>query len=256
MVDGGAQLPRGAGPADAESGAAGVPTCMTPGQIALPDGEVVLRGVAHDLRCPLTSILLASQVLLLEVGAGDAHRRRRLELIVTSARRALAMTEELACGGAGTLTPGRHDLGDVVREVIELHGPQAEVARVTLRADVRTGPLEASIDRAQLVRAVSNLVGNAIRFSPTGGLVVVAVERRPGGARVLVTDRGPGIPADALARLFLPAAPRDPVRGGLGLGLTIARTIVEAHGGAVGVDSQPGQGSTFWIDLPGSPQEG
>lgn len=252
MGDGGAHLQDGVGSARGEAAERGAPPCITPGQIALPDEDVMLRGVAHDLRCPLTSILLASQVLLLEVGAGDAHRRRRLETIVKSARRALAMTEELASGATATLSPGRHDLGDIVREVLELHGPQAEVAHVTLRAEVPAGSLEAAIDRAQLVRAVSNLVGNAIKFSPAGGVVVVAASRRSGsGTRVLVTDRGPGIPADALARLFSPDPPRDPVRGGLGLGLSIARTIVEAHGGSVGVGSEPGQGSSFWFDLPG-----
>lgn len=265
MVEGRAHLQASLGVAARPGEAGAGPTCLTPGQFARPHegaarstDEVERRGVAHDLRCPLTGILLASQVLLLEVGAGDPHRRRRLEMIVRSARRALALTDELARGGDRPLRLAEHDLADVVRDVVELHGPHADASRVTVRADLPGPPTPARVDRPQLGRALANLVGNAIKFSSPGGLVLVTVETpSPGAARLVVTDQGPGLSPDALARLFADdPPPRDADRGGLGLGLGIARAIAQAHGGEVGARSRPGQGCAFWLELPAAGQVG
>jgi signal transduction histidine kinase len=101
---------------------------------------------------------------------------------------------------------------------------------------------------------VLNLLSNALDFSPTGEPVIVRTERLNGHARISVTDRGPGIPAEFRARIFEKFGQIDARKKGrkvsTGLGLAFCKFAVEAHGGVIGVDSQPGAGSTFWLELP------
>jgi signal transduction histidine kinase len=110
------------------------------------------------------------------------------------------------------------------------------------------------VDPARLQQVLANLIANAIKFSPDGEVVSVALQRRDEAVRILVRDRGPGIPEAFRARLFERFAQADGSdtrqRGGTGLGLAISRALVERMGGAIGVDSTPGQGATFHVDLP------
>lgn len=215
------------------------------------DREEVILGVAHDLRSPLSSIILAAQVL--HTRDTDPERRRRIESIVRAAKRAIHLVDNLSHleeDGLPLLLED-HSIMEVVREALDLHGPQAEATGLTLRIEENAPGLEARCDRAQLCRAVSNFVGNAVKFSPQGELVTVRLDRRDGWARVSVNDHGPGIRAADLDRVFERGYQGpDPSRRGLGLGLTITRAIAEAHGGRVGVHSRPGIGSTFWIEVP------
>ena len=109
-------------------------------------------------------------------------------------------------------------------------------------------------DPAELERAVSNLIDNAVKFSPRGGAVRVTLERRGTEAAVAVQDEGPGIPPERLRRIWDLFGARDQspegARRGAGLGLAIARGVVEAHGGRIEVQSVPGQGARFTIHLP------
>jgi signal transduction histidine kinase len=117
------------------------------------------------------------------------------------------------------------------------------------------GPLTVVADRRRVEEIVTNLIENAVRYSPAGRPVRIRLQPQPDVARVEVIDRGPGIAPEDRTRIFdrFYRAARDrPHRGhhGLGLGLYVAREMVERHGGAIGVDATPGGGSTFWFTLP------
>ena len=111
-----------------------------------------------------------------------------------------------------------------------------------------------NLDRLRIEQAIGNLVDNAIRYTPPGGTVTVTAGPPGDGVRVVVTDTGPGIPNDALPhvfdRLYRVDPSRDRATGGAGLGLTIARRLVEAHGGTIWAESEEGVGSRFGFDLP------
>jgi signal transduction histidine kinase len=133
---------------------------------------------------------------------------------------------------------------------------QAAERRVALELDelVPDAAVDADANRVQLV--LSNLIENAIRYSPAGGPVRLSAEQTNGFVRFEVSDRGPGVPADQRVRVFekfvrLPGAPP----GGAGIGLSIARDVVRAHGGEIGVEDAPGGGARFWFTLPRASRE-
>jgi signal transduction histidine kinase len=147
------------------------------------------------------------------------------------------------------------DLGDVVRAVVEEHGDAAEQRNLRLRIDLPASlPAIRGIARL-LHEALANYVGNAIKYTPTGGSVVVSARHGRGGVRVEVTDDGPGIPLDQQSLLFREfSRVGDSTRGrgkipGVGLGLSIVRRIAEVHGGRAGVVSEPGCGSSFFLEF-------
>lgn len=152
------------------------------------------------------------------------------------------------------------DLGALVQAAVE----QAQVlsARHTVRAAVPPIPLRGWWDRDRVDQVLQNLLANALKYAPAGGAVTVGVDVEDGGraARVWVQDEGGGIPTEAQPRLFERFyRTADAVASGapgLGLGLAISKALVEAHGGQIWVDSQPGAGSTFTFTLPFARPEG
>jgi signal transduction histidine kinase len=150
----------------------------------------------------------------------------------------------------------RVDLGAAVERVVEDHRDLARARRHTLSLFVeRPLPLVVGHERL-LSEALVNYVTNAIKYTPEGGQVQVRVRSRDGRVRIEVSDDGVGIPASEQSRLFREFVRLDPKgsavedAGGSGLGLSIVRRIAQAHGGEVGVESEPGRGSTFWLELP------
>ena len=145
-------------------------------------------------------------------------------------------------------------LGEIVQRVTASFRARADAETVQLNAEIDEALPALSLDRVRIEQVLGNLVDNAIRHTPAGGNIVVAARRRSGSVRVEVIDTGPGIPADALPHVFDRMYRADPSRdratGGSGLGLTIARQLVEAHGGTIWVDSEEGAGSRFGFDLP------
>jgi signal transduction histidine kinase len=144
------------------------------------------------------------------------------------------------------------DLPALLRDAVEQHSPLASEKAIRLHVVAPEG-LEIEVDRHRLMQVMANLVGNAIKFTPEGGAITVSCARGDFAARVVVADSGPGIPVESLPHVFDRFYQSDARSGGAGLGLTIAKGIIVAHGGNIGVDSQPGQGARFWFDLPASP---
>jgi signal transduction histidine kinase len=130
---------------------------------------------------------------------------------------------------------------------------QAEAAHVDLVADV-PAPLWASADPLRMGQALDNLVSNAIKYSPGGGVVKVSARKADGWVRLQVADTGMGMnpeeSAKIFTRFFRTSAAREAAIPGVGLGLSITRTIVERHGGTIACSSRPGEGSTFTLTLP------
>ena len=212
--------------------------------------------ISHDLRGPLSSILFGAMLLKRSLENGPlTDDARTADRIVANANRMASMIEELLEAArleAYSKTPRfvDCDLGEIVAGIVER---MDDLRRARLRCSVTDGPHIVAGEPHRLERAVTNLVSNALSYSPPDAPVEVSIARADGEVRLHVTDQGAGIPKEELPRLFARfhrvAIEKRP--SGLGLGLYIARLIVEAHGGRIGVKSEVGTGSTFFFTLPG-----
>jgi PAS domain S-box-containing protein len=219
--------------------------------------------MSHELRTPLNAVLGLSESLLESGPSLDPDKTRRyLELIHRGGRQLLALINDildLASLESGQSLPvmtaiHADSLCDAV--VVSL-GTSARQKELGLRIDAPVNIVFYG-DRGLLMQALHNLIHNAIKFTPSGGDIVLAACTRPGGIRISVKDTGVGIPADKFDRLFKPFSQIDASLSrrfpGTGLGLVIVERIARLHRGSVRVESAPGQGSTFILDLPsGSP---
>lgn len=224
-----------------------------------PDKDLVSI-ICHDLKDPLASIVMGAGFLKKTMPGDDGPPRRVVEAIARSAdrmSRVVSDFHDLAKLDLGLLAiePRPCDITAVLRGVIVSFAAQAQERGVTLRFDAPSGPIIVLADPGRLAQIVSNLVSNAVRFTSAEGTIVVRIAEalEPGGerrVRISVTDTGRGIAADRLSHLFEHAAnARRTPRDGPGLGLPIARALVELHGGEVTVESALGEGSTFWFTL-------
>ena len=215
--------------------------------------------VSHELRTPLTAILGYVELLLSDDAAAfPPEHARHLEVIDRNARRLVRLVGDLLFaaqvdGAPLLLEPGEVDLAALVRDAVELGRCRAEEAGVTLATELE--PVARCIgDRDRLAQVLDNLLLNALKFTPPGGRVVVHLSQAGTQARIEVADTGIGIAEDDLPQLFDRFYRAKNATGrsvpGLGLGLTIVRTIVEGHGGTVRVRSRVGEGTAFTIALP------
>ena len=214
--------------------------------------------VSHELRTPLTSIRGALR--LLEGGAvGDLDEKaqRLLEIAGSNSDRLLRLINDILDierleSGQVSVDRRPADALELVRLAVDAIQPIAERAGVTLRSDVE--PVALVVDADRIVQTLTNLLGNAIKFSDPGGEVVVEVRGGAEGAVVRVVDRGRGIPAAKLESIFdrfqQVDASDSRQKGGTGLGLAICRSIVAQHGGRIWAESVAGVGSTFTFTLP------
>lgn len=217
-----------------------------------------LAVVAHDLRTPVTAIAMTAESLLRAAPPTLVPGRVRdaAVRIQRAARRMSALLtdlldfERIRLGGLD-LQVREHELSTLVDEVEDTMRPIAEAKGLTIRARTSGGGTFVPCDRARFVQLLSNLVQNAIKFTPEGGVVELVADAADAGARFTVQDTGPGIAAEAIDRIFDPywQALRGDARG-LGLGLAIARGIAEAHGAQIAVESRQGEGSRFIVTLP------
>ncbi|MDB5102248.1 MAG: histidine kinase [Cyanobacteria bacterium RYN_339] len=216
--------------------------------------------VSHELRTPLSAIVGFAEFLEDDVGGTLTERQQDfVQEIQTGARRLASLVDDLldfARLEAGTfrLMPQEGDLCEKVREALEVIAPQASQQQLKLELELPPDPVVLCADLPRLGQVLINLLTNAMKFSPDGSQVRIAVEANPREVRVRVTDHGIGIAPEHVQRIFERFYQVEPTttraQGGAGLGLSIAKALVEAHGGQMGVESVPGAGSTFWFSLP------
>lgn len=216
-----------------------------------------LLGIAtHDLKNPLFGMRALSEILL-ETEALSDRGRRKVELIRRSAQETLGQINDLMASAASTggqIDTEPVDLVTLADWVVRSFAPQAQRKEQTLHCAVPDGPCVVAGDRRKLREAMTNLVSNALKYSPPGSAVDVAVTRERETIRVAVTDQGPGLSTRDQERLFAPFQRLTPKptgdEGSSGLGLYIVKQITALHGGDVEVDTAPGMGSTFALVLP------
>jgi two-component system phosphate regulon sensor histidine kinase PhoR len=221
-----------------------------------------VANVSHELKTPITSIKGFIETLR----DGSAHdavdAKKFLDIIAKQADRLNSIIEDLLFlsrleqnGTRGGVSLERVPLRAVLLEAMEICGRAAKEKGVVLEIDCPES-IEATINPVLVEQALVNLIDNAVTYSDAGRSVAIAARREPGGLRIDVVDHGCGIEREHLARIFerfyRVDKARSRTRGGTGLGLSIVKHIVHAHGGSVSVESVPGSGSTFTINLPQS----
>jgi len=224
---------------------------------ALGDRERLISIAAHELRGPLCSVRLCLQSLKRSRVPMAPKATRMLEIMIKEERRVARLIDDLLDlgrirSGQLELALSSFDLCDVVREVGAQMAVQVAGGGSKLNLELQD-PIVGCWDRGRLNQVVSNLVGNAVKYGQGRPILVRAsTDNQRSCARLQVTDRGPGIPPELHERIFEPfkRAVANGQHDGLGLGLFIVRSIVEQLGGAVNVDSPPGEGATFVVYLP------
>ena len=217
--------------------------------------DEVLAIVAHDLRNPLMGIL-ANASLLLRAPASEEVRAKRLHTIRCTGERMGRLIGDLldvAAIQAGRLAvePQRLEVAPLLTAACEIIQPQAVERGLELTCRAADAIPDVRADQGLVLQALGNLLENAVRYTPAGGRITAAAELIGDEIRISVSDTGPGISEDDVPHLFKRfwRARRHP-EGGAGLGLAIARGVVEAHGGRIWVESRVGQGCTFYMTLP------
>jgi signal transduction histidine kinase len=227
-------------------------TGLVPGVVP---AEVVTI-VAHDLRTPLNAIAMGAS-LLQDEAQGEQQKAFMLDLIRRAARRMegliadLLETGRLEAGRTLRVAPAPLGLGPVLEQACQEVHASARAKGQTVACDVEPGLPEVRADRARVAQVVANLVANAVKFTPRKGRIRVSAAADGSRVRVAVADSGPGLAPEELSRVFEPYWQAERTASlGCGLGLKIARAIVEAHGGRMWAESEPGQGATFLFTLP------
>jgi signal transduction histidine kinase len=240
-------------------------------ELALKNGELAQLNVlknqflgmaAHDLRRPIGVVLSFAEFLLEEADEGvSAEHRDFLQTIHVTAGRMLRVVEEfldvsLIEAGRFTIDEQPAGLGQLVRAAITLVNLSAKKRGVAIATDLDPASLALFVDGPKIEQVLTNLLSNAVEHSPAGGGVTVSSRRLATEVRVQVADAGPGVSLAQQQRLFQPFASgqarKSTGEGSIGLGLAIARKIVEAHGGRMFVESEPGRGAVFGFTLPAS----
>lgn len=224
-------------------------------QQALRAREDLLAVVAHDIRGPLGSVLIAARRIEHQVEAG-ALPAGAVQSIVRGVHRISRMVDDLLdlarldAGNPLPIEPGVHDVVDIARRAAQELEPVAASSHVALTCDLPAAAL-ARCDDQRVEQVLGNLIGNAIKFTPQGGSIRVAVKPAGREIHVSVSDTGTGIAPELVPHIFERYRQADDDRRrGVGLGLSIVKAIVDAHGGRVWVHTAPGAGSTFHVALP------
>jgi len=232
-----------------------------------------LSRMSHELRTPLNAILGFGQILEMRSADADDQQQANIQQILKAGRHLLDLINEvldIASIEAGhlSLSPEPVALGSLVKEVIEMVHPLAGAREIVITDGVAgDGALDHHVlaDQQRLKQVLLNFLSNSVKYNRSGGTVIVRCEPIAGDAvsldgvacegllRILVQDTGPGLSTDEMDRLFIPferlGASRTKVEGS-GIGLSLCKRLVEAMKGEVGVESEVGKGSTFWINLP------
>ena len=215
-----------------------------------------VANASHELKTPVAAVRVLAETLLTALPDDPEAGRRFAERIGREAERLDALVRDLldlSRVERGTLDVEPVDLVGLAKEVVGGYADRAEERRIKLRSELQPNVAMRG-DRAQLGLLLSNLVDNAVRYTPARGTVCVRLDAGESRAVLQVTDTGEGIPESELPRVFERFYRVDKARarqtGGTGLGLAIVRHVAESHGGAVKVDSELGRGTTFTVTLP------
>ncbi len=221
--------------------------------------------VSHELRTPLTSIKGSLGLIRSgKVGGVPDEVGSMIEIAYKNADRLNLLINDIL--DIGRVESGRLeyrmtrvDLGELLEQALQANEGYCSEYEVTFEPVNEAPGATVQGDSDRLIQVLSNLLSNAAKFSPPQGRIVASLTRRGGGFRIAVGDHGDGIPEDFRERLFQKFAQADSTdirtKGGTGLGLYIAKAIVEHHGGTLAVESVPGVGTTFFVDLPEASSE-
>ncbi len=222
--------------------------------------EVMMGVVSHDLKNPLSTISMATSFLLEDVVPAEESRaieRKQLGAIQRAAERMFRLIDDLldiTALEAGQLSLGRRRpqaVGPILDDALDMIAPLAAAKHIEIVRDPCGDLPTISVDRDRLLQVFSNLGGNAVKFTPEGGRVTLAVCDSVDAVEFIMSDTGPGIAAADLPRVFdLFWQARNTAHLGTGLGLAIAKGIVEAHGGQISVSSTVGEGTEFRFTIP------
>jgi PAS domain S-box-containing protein len=214
--------------------------------------------VSHELRTPLTSIRGALGLLAGgKVGTFPEKAQRMLDIAVSNTDRLVRLINDILDieridSGRAAMQKREVGIGDLMAQAADVMRPMAEKNGVVL--EVNPVSARVSVDPDRIIQTLTNLISNAIKFSPPGGRVILLGHNSADTLHLEVVDQGRGIPRDKLESIFERFQQVDATdsreKGGTGLGLAICRTIIQQHGGKIWAESQPGEGSTFHIELP------
>jgi signal transduction histidine kinase len=215
----------------------------------------VLAMVSHDLRNPLSTIYMSS-ALMMDMSLPDDTRKQQVGIIHRTARRMMRLLEDLLDvsrmeAGGFSVTQAAQPVAGIIEDAMEMLQPVANEKGIAVITDVANGDTLVLVDKNRILQALTNLTGNAVKFTPQGGTVTIRTELNGQQAVFSVSDTGPGIPGEQLPRVFdrfYQGGARSVE--GAGLGLAIVRGIITAHGGEVWVESELGQGTTFHFTVP------
>jgi signal transduction histidine kinase len=223
---------------------------------AAADPNLSLAAAAHEIKNALGPLAITLQLAERQLLAGNPVAPADLAFARAQVRRLSSLVEDLldqtrADLGALAFRPREVDLCDVVSDAVETFR-RGKPSPLPILVELPPEPLAASVDAGRMQQVLVNLLENAVRYSPPGSNVAVSLAVRAAAtARIEVRDAGPGLSADEQARIFdrFVRGAASEGTSGLGLGLYLCRAIVEQHGGTIGVDSAPGAGATFWMDI-------
>ncbi len=215
-----------------------------------------VANLSHELRTPLANIDLAAQTLQDGGAREPAVMQRMLDQIHTQVRALSQLSQEMMDlaqieSGQALLKLVPTTLAPLVHQVVTTMLPQAQLKAQHISVLIPPG-LQALVDEQQIARVIGNLLHNAIKFTPEGGIISISAEIVADDVRFCVADSGPGVPVEERTRIFERFYKQDRARskGGTGLGLAIARHIVEGHGGRIWVEGEPGEGARFYFTVP------
>ncbi len=221
--------------------------------------------VSHELRTPLTTVKSYVETLMDGAVEEPAVREKFLKVVEKETERMVSLVKDLLSLSQLDYSQVEWhktevELGELVQEVVEQCRQKADIELPEIKVAVPPGLMPLYVDRGKVNQVFSNILNNAIRYTPPSGEIKISAGAEGEMVKILIADTGVGIPPEDLPRIFERFYRVEKTRsrdfGGTGLGLPIARRVVEAHGGRIWIDSSPGVGTSVWFTLPGKPRKG